>query len=157
MRSPEHRPAGVVTRTIAAGIDVIVVVTAIGSLYVGWVLTRLLFAPQEFTFPDIGALATMTVFIMFSFVYLTTFWAVSGRTVGAVAMGLRVVSRRGQLLGWPRSAVRAWLYVLFGFGLYWAVLDRRRRSLQDILLGTAVVYDWHANPKPHLGPPTDRA
>jgi uncharacterized RDD family membrane protein YckC len=66
-------------------------------------------------------------------------------------MGLRVVGRQGQLLGWPRSAARAALYVTFGFGLYWSVVDRRRRSLQDIVLGTAVVYDWQPNPQPHIG------
>jgi hypothetical protein len=36
--------------------------------------------------------------------------------------------------------------VLFAFGLGWAVIDRRRRSLQDIVLRTTVVYDWRQDP-----------
>jgi uncharacterized RDD family membrane protein YckC len=151
MRTPEHRAAGIVTRTIAAGIDVVTVLVGLGSMYLGWVLLKLLFSPQQFTFPDVGAIASMGTFVMLSVVYLTGCWAVNGRTLGQVAMGLRVVGGRGQLLGWPRAFFRAVLYVTFGFGLFWSAIDRRRRSLQDIVLVTAVVYDWKANPNPHLG------
>lgn len=50
--------------------------------------------------------------------------------------------------------IRAVLCVLFAFGLLWSAVDRRRRSLQDIVLRTEVVYDWRQDPDlvaPHGG------
>ncbi|MEN0133856.1 MAG: RDD family protein [Rhodococcus sp. (in: high G+C Gram-positive bacteria)] len=151
MSAPAHRAAGIVTRGLATGIDLAVVLAVMGGIYVGALFLRLLFSPQEFSFPDASALLSVTLFIAVAVVYLTACWAVSGRTVGAVTMGLRVVSRNGELIGWLRALVRAVLCVMFGFGLLWAAVDRRRRSLQDILLRTAVVYDWE--PDLHVGEP----
>ncbi|MFC0446586.1 RDD family protein [Rhodococcus jostii] len=142
MSAPAHRSAGIVTRGLACGIDLGVVLAVMGGIYVGALFLRLLFSPQEFSFPDANAVLSVTLFITVAVLYLTACWAVSGRTVGAVTMGLRVVSRNGELIGWLRAFVRAVLYVMFGFGLLWAAVDSRRRSLQDILLRTAVVYDW---------------
>jgi hypothetical protein len=34
------------------------------------------------------------------------------------------------------------LCVLFPLLLFWAVVDRHRRSVQDLLVRTSVVYDW---------------
>ncbi|AII07397.1 putative RDD family membrane protein YckC [Rhodococcus wratislaviensis] len=151
MSTPAHRAAGIVTRGLATGIDLAVVLAVMGGIYVGVLFVRLLFSPQEFSFPDANAVLSVTMFIVLSVLYLTACWAVSGRTVGAVTMGLRVVSRNGELIGWLRALLRAVLCVMFGFGLLWAAVDSRRRSLQDILLRTAVVYDWE--PDLHAGEP----
>ena len=151
MSTPTHRAAGIVTRGLATGIDLAVVLAVMGGIYVGVLFVRLLFSPQEFSFPDANAVLSVTMFIVLSVLYLTACWAVSGRTVGAVTMGLRVVSRNGELIGWLRALLRAVLCVMFGFGLLWAAVDSRRRSLQDILLRTAVVYDWE--PDLHPGEP----
>lgn len=150
---PEHRPAGIVTRSLAAAIDIGVVLFLMGVLYLTLTFTRLLFSPHEFRFPQAQALLSASTFVALSVLYLTVCWATSGRTVGAVAMGLRLVSRNGRLVQWPRCAARAVLCVLFGIGLFWAVVDRRRRSLQDMVLRTAVVYDW--TPDPDLVAATD--
>lgn len=143
-----HGPAGIVTRGIAAAVDLGVVLTVMGGIYLAVLFARLMFSPQEFTLPDAQILLSVAVFVGVAVVYLTACWATTGRTLGAVVMGLRVVSRNGDLVGWIRSAARAWLCVMFGFGLLWVAVDRRRRSLQDILLRTSVVYDW----QPHLHP-----
>lgn len=145
---PEHRPAGIVTRGLAALIDIGVVLFLMGVIYMGLTFTRLLFSPQAFQFPQAQFLLSATTFVALSVLYLTVCWSTSGRTVGAVAMGLRLVSRNGRLVRFPRCAARAVLCVLFGFGLFWVAVDPRRRSLQDILLRTSVVYDWR--PDPHL-------
>ncbi|MGX7732499.1 RDD family protein [Rhodococcus sp. 2H158] len=147
-REPAHRPAGIVTRGIAAAIDLGVVLTVMGAIYLAVVLVRLLFSPQEFSFPDAHILLSVGVFVGVASLYLTVCWATTGRTVGAVVMGLRMVSRNGDLVGWVRAGLRAGLCVMFGFGLLWVAVDRRRRSLQDILLRTSVVYDW--KPDLHL-------
>ncbi|WP_137724028.1 RDD family protein [Prescottella subtropica] len=145
---PEHRPAGIVTRGIAALIDIGVVLFLMGVIYVGLTFTRLLFSPQEFRFPQAQFLLSATTFVVLSVAYLTVCWTTNGRTIGAVAMGLRLVGRSGRLVRWPRCAARAVLCVLCGFGLAWVAVDPRRRSLQDIALRTSVVYDW--KPDPHL-------
>lgn len=147
MSLPPHRPAGIVSRGLAAAIDTGVVLGAMGGIYVGVTFVRLLVAPQNFQFPNPTTVQSITVFLGLSIAYLTAFWAVTGRTVGSVAMGLRVVSRNGDLVGWPRALLRATACVMFAAGLAWCAIDRRRRSVQDILLHTAVVYDWAPDPE----------
>jgi uncharacterized RDD family membrane protein YckC len=41
---------------------------------------------------------------------------------------------------------RAVLYVLFPAGLLWVLASRRNASVQDLVVGTAVVYDWAYHP-----------
>ena len=85
-------------------------------------------------------LFSTAVVLTVSALYLAGAWAVSGCTVGAVAMGLRVVGRRSERLPLMVATVRAIACVLFPVGLLSVAVDRRRRSVQDILLGTRVVY-----------------
>ena len=151
MSAPAHRCRRDRHPGAGRGIDLGVVLAIMGGIYVGALFLRLLFSPQEFSFPDANAVLSATLFVGVAVLYLTACWSVSGRTVGAVTMGLRVVSRNGELIGWLRAFVRAVLCVMFGFGLLWAAVDGRRRSLQDILLRTAVVYDWE--PDLHPGEP----
>ena len=79
--------------------------------------------------------------------YLTLGWAIAGWTVGGAVLGLRVVRRRGGRLGWARSAARAVLCVVVPLGLLWAAVSVTRRSLQDLLVGSAVVYAEHPAPE----------
>ena len=67
-------------------------------------------------------------------------WTVSGCTVGAVTMGLRVTGRRGGRVSPLIALIRSVACVLFPVGLLWVAVDPRRRSIQDIVLGTRVVY-----------------
>jgi uncharacterized RDD family membrane protein YckC len=85
-------------------------------------------------------LSVSTLFVLASG-YFTVAWATSGRTAGSVLLGLRVLSARRRLLGWPRAAGRAALCVLFPIGLLWAAVSASRRSVQDLLVRTVVVYD----------------
>ena len=57
-------------------------------------------------------------------------------------MGLRVQSKRGNTLGLGLAALRSLLSVVFALGLAWALVSRKNKSVQDILLGTEVVFDW---------------
>ena len=93
-------------------------------------------------------------FLGVSVAYLTACWATTGRTVGSLVMGLRVITSGHRLVRWPLAFIRAVLCVLFAFGLLWSAVDRRRRSLQDNVLRTEVVYDWRQDPDlvaPHGG------
>ena len=69
-----------------------------------------------------------------------------GRTYGDHIMGLRVTGRRGRRLGPLRSFGRAAFCVFFPIGLFWCVVSPERRSVQDVVLWTRVVYDWLPRP-----------
>ena len=55
-------------------------------------------------------------------------------------MGLRVVDSTGGRVRPLVAVLRAVLCTVFAIGLVWVVVDRRRRSVADILLRTRVVY-----------------
>jgi uncharacterized RDD family membrane protein YckC len=66
--------------------------------------------------------------------------------VGKQLAGLRVVDGGGRRLSLWRSLTRAVLYVLFPAGLLWVLASRRNASLQDLIVRTAVIYDWAYHP-----------
>ena len=82
--------------------------------------------------------------------YLTVGWATTGRSYGAYVMGLRVLTNRHRMLRWAHSFVRAGFCVFFPVGLAWVIFSPKRRSLQDVVLRTTVVYDWHISAEPGL-------
>jgi hypothetical protein len=73
-------------------------------------LVRLVYSPAAFSLPSLNAVFSTLVTFVVAVLYLTACWTVSGSTAGAVTMGL------------------------------WVVLDRQRRSLQDIIFRTRVIY-----------------
>jgi uncharacterized RDD family membrane protein YckC len=88
-----------------------------------------------------------------SAIYYTAGWAVFGRTGGEALVGLRLVRRNGQPVGWVRSFVRflAWplAFAVCFIGYLWILVDPRRRTWPDLLAGTVVIYDWrHADDVP---------
>ena len=135
-----ERAAGIITRGMAAVIDLLVVLGIMSGLYGGLVLVRLVYSPAAFTLPSLNAVFSTVVTFAVAVLYLTGCWTVSGSTVGAVAMGLRVVGRRSPRVSLPAGLLRAIGCVLFPIGLLWVVVDAKRRSLQDIVLRTRVVY-----------------
>ncbi|MGK2867688.1 MAG: RDD family protein [Mycobacterium sp.] len=140
MTEPVQRQAGVVSRSVAAVIDLLFVGVVLGALYVGLILARLMFNPTTFSFPTLNGVFSTAVMFGVAVFYLTACWAVSGCTVGAVTMGLRVTGRRGGRLPPLIALIRAGACVLFPVGLLWVAVDSRRRSLQDVVLGSRVVY-----------------
>ena len=142
VRGAEHRPAGIVTRVAAMGVDMAVVI-ALGSLvYITIAGARLVWSPTKFTWPDVPFWITIVVEFTIAVLYLTGSWAMTGRSYGASLLGLRVLSRRGRIPGWALAFVRAVFCVFFPVGLFWVILSPQRRSVQDVVLRTVVVYDW---------------
>jgi uncharacterized RDD family membrane protein YckC len=78
----------------------------------------------------------------------------SGRTVGMQVLGLRLVGASGEPVGPAHALLRAVCCVAFPAGLLWVLVSRRNASVQDLLVRSAVVYDW-AYAVPH--PPADVA
>jgi uncharacterized RDD family membrane protein YckC len=140
-----HR-AGFASRVVADAVDLGVVwLLGLSVLLVGGVVDYLLTGPP-FNLPvlsnwlDAGAGAAIAV------TYLGLSWSATGRSVGKQVAGLRVVDRGGRRLPLRRSFARALLYVLFPAGLLWILASRRNASIQDLVVGSAVLYDWAYHP-----------
>ena len=96
--------------------------------------------------PSGHLLASITTALFVATVYLFLSWWLFGRSYGDHVMGLRVVGRRGRRLGPLRSLLRAGFCVVFPIGLFWCLISPERRSVQDLVLWTRVVYDWMPRP-----------
>jgi hypothetical protein len=140
---PDHGRAGVVTRLLAAVADTTAVALAAALLYLGTAGARFAWSPVSFRWPQPTQVVSVVVAGLVATGYLTIAWATTGRTYGAGLLGVRVLSTRYGLLGWARSTLRALACVVFPVGLLWTAVSPTRRSLQDILVGSVVVYDWH--------------
>ena len=138
----QGQPAGLVTRSVAAVLDGIVVAVVLVATWVGWNAVRFLVNPRGFAFSDTRLLLGFAAGWALSVVYLTGAWALTGRTYGCHVMGLRVVDRRGRTLRLWVSFLRAALYTTVPIGLLWSARGGAHASLQDVLVGSRVVYAW---------------
>jgi uncharacterized RDD family membrane protein YckC len=134
------RSAGIVSRGVAAVIDFVVVGLLLAALYLGLVLTQLMMHSTNFSFPSLNGVFSSVVAFAVSVLYLVGCWTVSGCTAGGVVTGLRVVGRRDERLNAFVALLRAITCVLFPVGLLWVAVDRRRRSVQDVVFRSRVVY-----------------
>ena len=135
------RTAGIVTRALAAAVDVGVVIVMMGITLLVAAGLRFFASPVSFSWPSPSWPQSLAVGGLLAVGYMTVAWATSGRSLGAAILGLRVRSVSGRPLGWLRAALRAVLYVVFPLGLLWCIVSRGRRSVQDVLLRSVVVYD----------------
>ncbi|MGB7819083.1 MAG: RDD family protein [Ornithinibacter sp.] len=141
-RPYQGAPAGVVTRVVANILDALVVAVALGVGYIGWASVVFLRDPRSFEFPSVSLLFSLTAAMGVTTVYFWLAWWLAGRTYGGHVLGLRVHGRLGRRLGPLRALVRAAFCVFFPIGLFWCVISPQRRSVQDLVLWTTVVYDW---------------
>jgi uncharacterized RDD family membrane protein YckC len=131
--------AGVVRRSLAAVIDLGVVVATLYALQAAVSLSMVGTWPGSLMRGEIAREAAVSLVVAVA--YSAECWSRSGRTAGAVALGLRVVARDGLPLRPAEAIMRAVACVIFPFGLLTAVVDRKRRSLQDLAFGSRVVYE----------------
>lgn len=148
-RAWQGQRAGLVTRLAAAALDAAIVWLVLLAGYFGLAALLFLVDPRSFSLPHAGLFFSMTAGFVVSLVYLTVAWAFSGRTYGDLVMGLRVLGRDGRPLGLVGSATRALALLVLPAGLLWVAVSRDNRSLQDLALGTSVVYDWQPRGHPH--------
>jgi uncharacterized RDD family membrane protein YckC len=145
--------AGVVTRLLAAAVDVAAIALLAVALDLAAAGVRFVWSPVDFRWPRPAVVSSIVVLLAIGILYLTIAWAMTGRTYGGRLVGLRVLSMRRELLGWTRAFLRAVACVLWPLGLLWSGISAARSSLQDILFRTVVVYDAHpyvhAHPVPH--------
>jgi uncharacterized RDD family membrane protein YckC len=139
----QGRRAGVVTRLAAAVIDALVVGAVLLGGYLGLAGLLLLIDPRGFSWPGSSIFLSLAMGCAVAEVYLTLGWWLGGRTYGYLVMGLRLLGRSGRpRLRFLAAALRALFCVAFPVGVLWVAVSRHNRSVQDIVLGTSVVYDW---------------
>lgn len=136
-----HR-AGFVTRAIAAGIDFAAVAASLGLVYLGWVALLFIVNPTRVSFPTLSVAVVLGISAVANWLSLTVAWATTGRSLGARLMGIRVVSFRGRVMRPAGAAARAAFCLAFMPGLFWVVVSRENRSLQDTVMRTSVIHDW---------------
>ncbi len=151
VRAYQGRCAGLVTRSVTGVIDAAVLMLVLLGTYLGVNGLAFLAAPRDFEPLTLSPALDLALAATLATVYLGGLWATSGRTYGNQVMGLRVVGKDGARLRLLPSLVRAGLCVAFPLGLAWCAVSPTRSSVQDILLGTSVVYDWSGSSGPGAG------
>ena len=141
-----HRPrrgttAGMVTRSLANVVDLVLVAVLVGAGWLAVAATRFLLHPARFTFPAPGAQTLLFIGLGVLAAYFAVTWSVVGGTYGDRLLALRVLGPHGARLHWGRCAVRAVFCTIFPIGLFWVLVSGGNRSVQDLLLRTSVVHD----------------
>ncbi|MFE3849631.1 RDD family protein [Streptomyces griseorubiginosus] len=139
----QGRPAGLVSRTVAAAADVLVALGILLTVEAGYAAAHRLLAGPPFAFPDPGPGVTAALGSATLVGYLACGWFFGGRTAGNQLMGLRVTDRSGRRLTAGIALLRALLCVALPWGLLWIPFSRRGASLQDVVTGSSVVHDWY--------------
>ena len=142
------RYAGPISRIGALGLDVFLISSTFTLLLAGIVyLVDVLFGA---TFDPSVAWAAPALIVVYGFAYFWLSQAITGRTVSQALVGIKVIRNDGQPLSPGAAAVRTLVlpfsFLLFGVGALMALVDRRRRALQDVAAKSAVVYDWGDRP-----------
>jgi uncharacterized RDD family membrane protein YckC len=140
-RLVQGQRAGFPSRFTAAVIDVAIITVVTLALYGSLAVAEFLLYPGVTIYkPDPVPFFFIGYGLMW--LYWTVAWARGGRTVGNGILGIRVRSRRGGQLGWGTAALRSLLSLVLPFGIFWVVVSKQNRSLQDLILRSNVVYAW---------------
>jgi uncharacterized RDD family membrane protein YckC len=132
----------VVSRLLAGAIDLAVVLVVLAGGYLAVAGLLFLVDPVSFRFRAPPRLLVLGLAALLMVGYLTASWTGSGRTYGNRVLGLRVVGRRGGRLRTGPALLRAVFCTVLPVGLLWVAVSADRRSVQDLVLRTAVIYDW---------------
>ena len=149
-RQYQGLPAGVVSRSVSGAIDTVVVVVVVVGGYAAINGVLLLIDPRGFEPAQLRPFLSITTTLIVLVLYLTAAWSLASRTYGGHVMGLRVINGRGGRPGVLRAFARAVVYVLFPLGLLWSAVSPGKLSLQDLLFGTSVIYDWRPTTRSEL-------
>jgi uncharacterized RDD family membrane protein YckC len=144
---PFHgEPAGLVTRTLANVVDLVVVAGLLAAGYLAVAGVLFLRRGASFTFPIVTYRVGYLVGFFGWVIYMAFGWRTNGRTYGDYLLGLRVRTMDGGQVGGVRAVIRAVLCGMAPLLLIWVALSTQQRSVQDLIVGTHVVYDWGGSP-----------
>jgi len=140
--------AGPVTRAVAYIVDVALSALVFAAAVAVGVFLLDVVTRVDVQADDIPTWLSVMAYALWLLLYFGGSWAASGKTAGMALVGIRVVARDGTRLGPWQGLLRAPALVLslltFGIGLIGIVIGREHRGLQDVLVGSVVVYDWDA-------------
>jgi uncharacterized RDD family membrane protein YckC len=142
LRQYHGQHAGLVSRALASGVDFAIAIAALLAGYGLAIIVWFLLRPRSFRLPTVEYQLALPVGVAVFVLYLAVSWWRGGRSLGDRLLGLRVADTHGKSVGIPRALARGMLCVAVPVGLLWVVLDKKNRSLQDLVLRTFVVYDW---------------
>lgn len=140
-----HPPyAGIVSRVSAIAVDTVVLTVAVSAVAAGLpaVWTQVIGVPPRWLTDGaqwVGGVLPVA--------YFTACWSISGRTLGGLLMGTRLVRPGGGRLGPVRAFLRAFfgllIVPLWVIGLIGVLWTDRRQSLLDKVFGTVVRFTGH--------------
>lgn len=145
--SLDGRVAGFVTRLLAYLVDVLTLVVIIGAG--AWLFSLVDQFIQDLV-PSanpasVAAIFALLVPLIITF-YFVMFWSLTGRTLGKMVMGLRVIGPTGSPPSVGKSFVRLIGYgvsmLAFWMGYLWIIIAVDRRAWHDHMANTWVVYDF---------------
>jgi uncharacterized RDD family membrane protein YckC len=144
-----HR-AGFASRVAADAVDLVTVWLLGLAVLLAVGTTHYVLVGPPFRLPAASVSVSGPLGALIAVCYLTFFWGSTGRTLGKQLAGLRAVNRNGGRLPPARALLRAVLCVLFPVGLLWVLFSRRNYAVHDLLVRSAVVYDWRYQAPPEL-------
>jgi hypothetical protein len=97
------RSAGIVTRLLAAAIDLLIVLLMMGGVFLGVAAAGFVVSPLSFRWPPPSPSLSILIGVLLAIGYLAVGRATIGRTGRASVLGLRVVSTDRSRLGWARA------------------------------------------------------
>ena len=129
------RYAGPVSRLGALGLDVFLISSTFTLLLAGVVLSLdVLFGSDRR--PE-WRVASRPLLLLYGFTYFWFSQALTGRTISQALVGIKVIRSDGEPLSPGAAAIRTivlpFSFLLFGVGALMALVDRRRRALQDVV------------------------
>ena len=136
--------AGLVTRSLALGIDLLAINAAIAVIGAVISLVASMLNLGDLEADTLVVAALLGAWWLLVSTYLVLFWTLVGQTPGMSLMHLRVVARDGRRPGLVQSIVRlggmvlAAIPLMAGYALI--LFDDRRQGLQDKLARTFVLY-----------------
>jgi uncharacterized RDD family membrane protein YckC len=133
--------AGLVTRAIAIGIDLLVV-NGLAVLAAGAVNLIASMLGHKTNLSSGEILAGGAAWLFWIALYFVAFWTITGQTVGSRVLGIRVVAASGGNLR-LRPAIRRYFAMLLaalplGAGFLPVLFDERRRGFHDRVARTVV-------------------
>jgi uncharacterized RDD family membrane protein YckC len=148
-RTMSGRYAGPISRLGALALDLLIISSTFALLWAGVTyLFDVLFGWSGDGTSD-GWFGIVCL-VLYGFCYFWMSQSITGHTMSQALFGLKVVRTDGSPLKPGAAAIRTvvlpFSFLFLGLGALMALLDRRRRALQDVAAGSAVVYDWGDRP-----------
>ena len=144
------RYAGPVSRIGALGLDLFLISSTFTLVIAGVAYLIDLVFGATLDLGDSGNWFAGLALLVYGFFYFWFSQALTGRTISQAIVGLKVIRNDGRPLSPGAAAIRTvvlpFSFLLLGAGALMALVDRRRRALQDVAARSSVVYDWGDRP-----------